>query len=86
VVTSLLLRRLGEPVRRGYEARAERLAADDALLERHLADPALEAAILALRPPASSPRVSRLETDSGVVDAGLEAGREAALATLRAPG
>jgi hypothetical protein len=34
----------------------------------------------------TSLRVSRLESDSGVVNAGLEAGREAALAALRALG
>jgi predicted patatin/cPLA2 family phospholipase len=75
-VTGTLLRRLGEPVRRGYLERPDRLAADDALLEDH-------EAVLAIRPPADSPRVSRLESDSGVVRAGLEAGRDAALAVLR---
>jgi len=75
-VTGALLRRLGEPVRRGYLERPARLAADDALLEDH-------EAVLGIRPPADSPRVSRLESDSGVVRAGLEAGREAALALLR---
>jgi len=35
------------------------------------------------RPPANSPRVSRLESDAGVVREGLEAGRESALAVLR---
>jgi predicted patatin/cPLA2 family phospholipase len=76
VVTGALLRRLGEPVRRGYLERPARLAADDALLEDH-------ESVLAVRPPADSPRVSRLESDPGVVRAGLEAGREAALAVLR---
>jgi predicted patatin/cPLA2 family phospholipase len=76
VLTGTLLRRLGEPVRRGYLERPARLAADDALLEGH-------EAVLGIRPPADSPRVSRLESDPGVVRAGLEAGREAALAVLR---
>jgi predicted patatin/cPLA2 family phospholipase len=76
LLTGTLLRRLGEPVRRGYLDRPERLAADDALLDGH-------EAILGIRPPADSPRVSRLEADSGVVRAGLEAGREAALTLLR---
>ena len=75
-VTGTLLRRLGEPVRRGYLERPERLAADDALLERH-------ESVLGIRPPADSPRVSRLESDSGVVRAGLETGQEAALAVLQ---
>ena len=75
-ITGTLLRRLGEPVRRGYLERPARLAADDAALEGH-------EAVLAIRPRADSPRVSRLESDSGVVRAGLESGREAALAVLR---
>jgi predicted patatin/cPLA2 family phospholipase len=81
-ITGTLLRRLGEPVRHGYLDRARRLAEDDALLDRHGADAALAPAMLAIRPPADSPRVSRLESDSGVVRDGLEAGREAALALL----
>ena len=75
VVTGALLRRLGEPVRHRYLDRARRLAEDDALLDRH-------ESILSIRPPADSPRVSRLESDSGVVREGLEAGRQAALAVL----
>ena len=41
--TGTLLRRLGEPVRRGYLERPARLAADDALLENH-------EAVLGIRP------------------------------------
>jgi predicted patatin/cPLA2 family phospholipase len=74
-IVGTLLRRLGEPVRRGYLDRAARLADDDAELDRH-------ESILSIRPPADSPRVSRLESDSGVVREGLQAGREAALAVL----
>lgn len=79
VVTGTLLRRLGEPVRRGYLERASRLAADDALLDGH-------ESILSIRPPADSPRVSRLESDSGVVREGLEAGRQAAYTMLGGEG
>lgn len=82
VLTGALLRRLGEPVRRGYLERPRRLADDDALLDRHGADGTLEPAMLAVRPPADSPRVSRLESDPEVVRAGLEAGRRAALEVL----
>jgi predicted patatin/cPLA2 family phospholipase len=82
IVVGGLLGRLGEPVRHGYLDRARRLAEDDELLDRHGADSALEPAMLAIRPPADSPRVSRLESDSGVVRDGLEAGRAAALAAL----
>jgi predicted patatin/cPLA2 family phospholipase len=74
-VVSTMLRRLGEPVRRGYLDRARRLADDDALLER-------DDRLLGLRPAPDSPRVSRLESDPAVVTAGLEAGRTAALAAL----
>jgi predicted patatin/cPLA2 family phospholipase len=81
-LTGTLLRRLGEPVRRGYLERPQRLADDDALLDRHGADAALEPAMLAIRPGADSPRVSRLESDPAVVRDGLEAGRLAALAVL----
>ena len=77
-----LLRRLGEPVRHGYLDRARRLAEDDALLDRHGADATLAPAMLAIRPPTDSPRVSRLESDAGVIRAGLEAGRGAAFAAL----
>jgi predicted patatin/cPLA2 family phospholipase len=78
-----LLRRLGEPVRRGYLDRARRLAEDDELLDRHGADPGLAPAMLAVRPPSDSPRVSRLESDPGVIREGLAAGRGAALTALR---
>ena len=71
-----LLRRLGEPVRRGYLDRARRLAEDDAFLDRG------DERLLSIRPAADSPRVSRLESDPAVVGEGLEAGRAAALAAL----
>src|SRR4051794_22398894 len=56
-ITGALLRRLGEPVRRGYLERPARLAADDALLQAH-------EAILRIRPPADSPPGSRPRADS----------------------
>ena len=75
-VVGTMLARLGEPVRRGYLERPGRLAADDARLDGG------DEALFSIRPPADSPRVSRLESDPGVVREGLEAGRQAALAAL----
>jgi predicted patatin/cPLA2 family phospholipase len=75
-IVGTMLARLGEPVRRGYLERPGRLAADDERLDRG------EEALFSIRPPADSPRVSRLESDPEVVREGLEAGRQAALAAL----
>ena len=72
------LRRLGPAVETAFRTRFERETADEELLERHARDPSLEPAILQIRPPAGSPRPSRLEGDGSLVRAGLEAGRRAA--------
>ena len=65
--------------RRRWRRRSARASsasgADEALLAHHDADPAMEPAILSIRPPADSPVPSRLERDLGVIRAGLEAGR-----------
>ena len=72
--------------RRRWRRRSARASsarrADEALLAHHDADPAMEPAILSIRPPADSPVPSRLERDLGVIRAGLEAGRAAAHAAL----
>ena len=65
-----------------FRTRVEREGADEALLAHHDADPAMEPAILSIRPPADSAVPSRLERDLGVIRAGLEAGRAAAHAAL----
>ena len=48
--------------------------ADEALLARHDADPALQPSILSIRPAPDSPSPSRLERDMDTIRAGLEAG------------
>jgi predicted patatin/cPLA2 family phospholipase len=48
------------------------------LPSRHDADPALEPAVLSIRPAPGSSAPSRLERDVAVISAGLEAGRAAA--------
>jgi predicted patatin/cPLA2 family phospholipase len=81
--TARLLRRIDPAVARAFLSRAEREAADEALLARHAADPSLEPHILSVRPLRDSPSPARLERDLAVVRGGLEAGRRAILAALR---
>ena len=81
-VTGRALRRISPALEEGFRTRVEREAADEDLLARHAADPALTPAILSIRPPAGSVSPSRLERDVAVVAAGLEAGRRAALEVL----
>jgi hypothetical protein len=69
-------------LRTAFLTRAEREHADEELLARHDADPALEPSILSIRPAPGSPVPGRLEQDIDVVRAGLEAGREAVRAAL----
>ena len=80
--TAAALRRVSPPLAAAFRTRAQREGADEALLARHDADPALTPSILSLRPPAGSPSPSRLERDIEIVRAGLEAGRAAAHAAL----
>ena len=65
-------------------SRPEREAIDEADLERLEADPAGGAHILSVRPGPDSAVPSRLESDTGIVRAGFEAGREAIRATFGA--
>jgi predicted patatin/cPLA2 family phospholipase len=81
-LTAAALRRVSPAVAAAFRTRVERESADEALLARHDADPALEPAILSVRPPAGSPVPGRLERDIATVRAGLHAGRAAALAAL----
>jgi predicted patatin/cPLA2 family phospholipase len=81
-LTGRALRRASPALETAFRSRVEREAADEALLAHHDADPAMEPAILSIRPPADSPVPSRLERDLGVIRAGLEAGRAAAHAAL----
>lgn len=82
-LTERLLRRLDPAVARAFMTRAEREAADEALLARHAADPALEPHILSVRPFADSPVPGRLERDVQLVRDALDAGRRALLDALR---
>jgi predicted patatin/cPLA2 family phospholipase len=77
-LTGRALRRLGPALETAFRTRFERETADEELLARHASDPSLEPFILQIRPPAGSPRPSRLERDVELVRAGLEAGRRAA--------
>ena len=81
-LTARVLRRIDPAVARAYLTRAEREAADEALLARHAADASLEPHILSVRPFPDSPVPARLERDVGLVREALEAGREALRAAL----
>jgi predicted patatin/cPLA2 family phospholipase len=81
-LTGRALRRVSPALEAAFRTRVEREGADEALLAHHDADPAMEPAILSIRPPEDSPVPSRLERDLGVIRAGLEAGRAAAHAAL----
>jgi predicted patatin/cPLA2 family phospholipase len=84
-LTGRALRRISPPLETAFRTRVQREGADEALLARHDADPALQPSILSIRPAPDSPSPSRLERDLGVIRAGLEAGRLAAHAALGAP-
>jgi hypothetical protein len=81
-LTGRALRRLSPALEVAFRSRVERERADEALLARHDADPALAPAILSVRPDPGSPVPGRLERDVGLVSAALEAGRRAAHAVL----
>jgi predicted patatin/cPLA2 family phospholipase len=84
-LTARALRRISPALETAFRTRVEREGADEALLAHHDADPAMDPAILSIRPPADSPVPSRLERDLGVIRAGLEAGRLAAHDALGSP-
>lgn len=81
-LTAAALGRLSPALRTAFLTRVERERADEQLLARHDADPALTPAILSIRPAPDSPVPGRLERDIEVVRAALEAGRAAAHAAL----
>ena len=85
VLTGRALRRVSPALETAFRTRVERESADEELLERHDADPALEPSILSIRPPSDSASPSRLERDMDTIRAGLEAGRVAAHAALGGP-
>ncbi len=77
-----LLRRVGPGVASAYLTRAEHELDDEALLERHEANPSLEPYILSVRAAPGSPVPARLERDVEIVRTALEAGRQAVHAAL----
>jgi predicted patatin/cPLA2 family phospholipase len=76
-ITPRLLARIHPAVADGFVTRAEREGADEELLAQHDREPQMTPHVLQVRPAPDSPVPSRLERDSGIVRAGLEAGREA---------
>jgi len=69
-------------VRDGYLTRGRREGDDEAFLARHDEETGLTPSILSIRPAPDSAVPSRLESDMGVVRAGLESGRQAVLDVL----
>ncbi|MFE0462139.1 patatin family protein [Kitasatospora sp. NPDC058965] len=76
LVARTVLRRYPEPLRTAYLARAERLLADDRLLDGP------HPAVLSVRPAPDSPHVGRLAKDGPLLEAAFEAGRAAVRAAL----
>ena len=74
--------RIGPKVAELYLSRSEREGADEDVLDRHDADPALRPPILSIRPAPGAPTVSRLERDAAKMGPALGAGRAAAVRAL----
>jgi predicted patatin/cPLA2 family phospholipase len=72
-----MLRRIDPAVAAAFLTRARREGEDERLLAKHDRDPRREPYILSVRPLAGSPVPSRLERDTDLVRAALEAGRDA---------
>jgi predicted patatin/cPLA2 family phospholipase len=83
-LTARLLRRVDPAVANAFLTRAERELADEAMLARHAADPALVPHILSVRPAPGSPVPSRLDRNVEIIRAGLEAGHRALHAVFAA--
>jgi predicted patatin/cPLA2 family phospholipase len=81
-LTSRLLARIDPQVARAFHARAPAELEDEALLDRHMADPTLRPCIRQIRPAPGSPVPGRLERDVAVVQGGFDAGHAAACAAL----
>jgi predicted patatin/cPLA2 family phospholipase len=76
-VTTRLLGRVDPQVAAAFHAREPAEREDEALLDRHAADPQLRPHILSIRPEPDSPVPGRLERDSTIVSAGFDAGHRA---------
>jgi hypothetical protein len=77
------LRRETPALRAAFLDRQSRLAADDRLLADYESAAGGSPAVFSIRPAADSPLVSRLATDSTLLQAALDSGHAAALAALR---
>jgi hypothetical protein len=85
LIARTALRRESMALRATFLAREERLADDDARLDRYDAHGDSSAGppwVLSIRPAADSPYVSRLATDGPLLLAAFEAGRAAVHATF----
>lgn len=86
LVTGVGLRRHSAALRTAFLSRDARLAADDRLLAEHDLDgPSLSdgPAVLSIRPPDTSPAISRLESDAALLRTAFEVGHTAATAVLK---
>ena len=75
--TTRLLARIDPAVSHAFLSRADRETADEALLAEHDRDPHRLPHVLQVRPAPDSPVPGRLESDIGLIEAALEAGRQA---------
>ncbi|GAA4367596.1 patatin family protein [Actinomadura verrucosospora] len=83
LVADVGLRRYTAELKATFLARDARLAEADLLLAAHDADQDHAGpAVLSIRPPEDSPRISRLESDGALLHAAFEAGRAAATTRL----
>ncbi|GAA2213530.1 patatin family protein [Nonomuraea monospora] len=86
LLTGVGLRRHTLALRTAFLSRDARLAADDRLLDEHDLDgPSLSGgpAVLSIRPPDTSPAISRLESDAALLHTAFEVGHAAATAVLK---
>ncbi|WP_066949854.1 patatin-like phospholipase family protein [Microtetraspora fusca] len=83
LIAGVGLRRHSAELRAAFLARDAQLAAADLLLARHDTDTGDDGpAMMSIRPPEESPRVSRLESDGGLLHEAFEAGRATAITRL----
>ena len=85
LISRTTLRRESAALRATFLGRDARLAAADRQLADYESAPDGQPAVLSIRPPASSPEVSRLATDGKLLLAAFEAGRVAARTALNGP-
>lgn len=84
-LTTRMLGRVSPAVRNGYLTRGRREGADEEFLAGDHPGTEGRPAILSVRPAPDSPVPSRLESDLGIVAAGIEAGQQAVEDLLEGP-